>query len=126
MLFLLFYAVSVAVAVLGFGFVKHAMRDCTALRESILSSKGSSSSPYPAKNKNFVITGGNSGLGFHTALVLAKIGGKVVLACRSLSRCRDARDLILKEVRWDMNVQLLCCVVLCCVVLCCVVCMLSM
>jgi hypothetical protein len=35
------------------------------------------------KDRVFFITGANSGIGFHSALVLAKFGATVVLACRS-------------------------------------------
>ncbi|MFT6273664.1 MAG: NADP-dependent 3-hydroxy acid dehydrogenase YdfG, partial [Dinoroseobacter sp.] len=35
------------------------------------------------KGKLYVITGGNSGIGFEAAKHLGKAGGDVVLACRS-------------------------------------------
>ncbi|MDD2195831.1 MAG: oxidoreductase [Bacteroidales bacterium] len=44
-----------------------------------------------------VITGGNSGLGFETAKVIAKKGANLVLACRSESRGEAARIKILEE-----------------------------
>jgi NAD(P)-dependent dehydrogenase (short-subunit alcohol dehydrogenase family) len=47
--------------------------------------------------KNIVITGGNSGLGFETALSLAKARGNIILACRSMSRCETAKQVILTE-----------------------------
>jgi NAD(P)-dependent dehydrogenase (short-subunit alcohol dehydrogenase family) len=37
-----------------------------------------------------VVTGANTGIGFETALVLARRGAQVVLACRSAERARDA------------------------------------
>jgi NADP-dependent 3-hydroxy acid dehydrogenase YdfG len=36
--------------------------------------------------KTFIITGGNSGLGYYTALFLAKTGATVVIACRNKDR----------------------------------------
>lgn len=39
-----------------------------------------------------VVTGANSGLGYHTALQLARHGASVVLACRSAERGRAALD----------------------------------
>src|SRR5271155_1576997 len=41
-----------------------------------------------------VVTGANSGLGFHTALQLALHGAQVVLACRNAARGEDAAQTI--------------------------------
>ncbi|WP_067823074.1 oxidoreductase [Actinomadura kijaniata] len=41
-----------------------------------------------------IVTGANSGLGYHTALGLARRGASVVLACRSAERGRAALDRI--------------------------------
>lgn len=41
-----------------------------------------------------IVTGANSGLGYHTALELARHGAAVVLACRSAERGRAALDRI--------------------------------
>jgi NAD(P)-dependent dehydrogenase (short-subunit alcohol dehydrogenase family) len=35
-----------------------------------------------------------SGLGFHTALILSKAGGNVILTCRSQSKCEEAKESI--------------------------------
>lgn len=41
-----------------------------------------------------VVTGGNSGIGFEAALVLAERGAHVVLACRDASKAKEARGTI--------------------------------
>jgi len=41
-----------------------------------------------------LITGANSGIGYETALALARLGASVTLACRNPSRCKDAADKI--------------------------------
>lgn len=45
-----------------------------------------------------VVTGGNSGLGFETALALAQHGATVVIACRDRGRCRAAEERIRRSV----------------------------
>ena len=40
--------------------------------------------------RTFVVTGGNSGIGFEAALALAEKKAHVVLACRSLERASEA------------------------------------
>ena len=47
--------------------------------------------------KRALITGGNSGIGFETALELAKQGYEIVLPARSLEKAEDAKGRILKE-----------------------------
>jgi NAD(P)-dependent dehydrogenase (short-subunit alcohol dehydrogenase family) len=48
--------------------------------------------------RTFVVTGANSGLGFQTALELARHGADVVLAVRNLDKGRDAEHRIRAEV----------------------------
>ena len=70
----------------GYFAVKHAMAPC----------KNFELPAALAQGKVVVITGANSGLGFGTAELLAQRGAKVVLACRSLSRCEEAKLAIVK------------------------------
>jgi NAD(P)-dependent dehydrogenase (short-subunit alcohol dehydrogenase family) len=49
--------------------------------------------------RTFVITGGNSGLGYETALALVRKGGRVVLACRNLGKAGVAVDSLRAERR---------------------------
>lgn len=44
--------------------------------------------------KTVIITGANSGIGFHTAEMVARKGGHVVLACRSKEKALDAINKI--------------------------------
>lgn len=45
-----------------------------------------------------IVTGANSGLGYWTALHLARRGAEVVMACRSAPRAQEARDRLLKAM----------------------------
>lgn len=55
------------------------------------------------KGKLAVITGGNSGIGYETALHLARNGAHVVLACRSAERGREAETTIRETLAADSN-----------------------
>jgi NAD(P)-dependent dehydrogenase (short-subunit alcohol dehydrogenase family) len=48
--------------------------------------------------RTVVVTGANSGLGFHTSLELARNGAHVVMACRNLDKGRAALDRLWEEV----------------------------
>ncbi len=48
------------------------------------------------KDKTYIVTGGNSGIGYVTAEQLAKQGAKVIIGCRRISEGEKARLSILK------------------------------
>jgi NAD(P)-dependent dehydrogenase (short-subunit alcohol dehydrogenase family) len=50
------------------------------------------------KGKIVIVTGANAGLGYETALALAKKEATVIMACRNLRKAEIARESILKEV----------------------------
>ncbi|HYT01162.1 MAG TPA: SDR family oxidoreductase [Thermoplasmata archaeon] len=54
-------------------------------------------SPPPMANRVWIVTGANSGIGKATALGLARLGGTVVMACRSPTRGEAARAEIVRE-----------------------------
>lgn len=54
--------------------------------------------------KIVIITGGNSGIGYHTALELARKGATVVIACRSVAKGFEAQRQIQREAP-DADVQ---------------------
>jgi NAD(P)-dependent dehydrogenase (short-subunit alcohol dehydrogenase family) len=49
------------------------------------------------KGKTILITGANSGIGFYTALGLAKVGADVIIVGRNQEKIDAAIDLIKKE-----------------------------
>ena len=50
------------------------------------------------KGKIAIVTGANAGLGYETALALAKLDTKVIMACRNTSKAEKARKAILEQV----------------------------
>jgi NAD(P)-dependent dehydrogenase (short-subunit alcohol dehydrogenase family) len=54
--------------------------------------------------KVYVITGGNSGIGFEAAKHLGKVGADVVLACRSLAKAEEAAMELRTHVRGKVGV----------------------
>ncbi|MGS0971727.1 MAG: oxidoreductase [Candidatus Izemoplasmataceae bacterium] len=49
------------------------------------------------KGKNIIITGANSGIGFEAANILAKKEAHIIMACRDLSRAKEAKQAIISE-----------------------------
>lgn len=49
------------------------------------------------KDKIYIITGANTGLGYETTKALIKRQATVILACRNAEKCKEAIDLIRKE-----------------------------
>jgi len=47
----------------------------------------------------FIITGSNTGLGYETAKEIARMGGTVVMACRSVDKAEAAKQLILADTK---------------------------
>jgi NAD(P)-dependent dehydrogenase (short-subunit alcohol dehydrogenase family) len=50
------------------------------------------------KGRLFIVTGANTGLGYENALSLAHLGGKVIMACRNLTKANAAKAKIESSV----------------------------
>lgn len=84
--FLLYLSGGVAFVFIAFtGFVKFATYECKSF--SIDDQSG----------KVVLITGANSGIGLYTSLYLAKHGAKIIMGCRSLLKCEEAKARILLD-----------------------------
>ncbi|XP_064081209.1 retinol dehydrogenase 13-like [Macrobrachium nipponense] len=55
--------------------------------------------------KTVIVTGANTGIGKETAREMAKRGAKVILACRDMDKCAEAR----KDIAWDTQNKLVRC-----------------
>ncbi len=51
----------------------------------------------PQQGRIAVVTGANSGLGYHTSRALALNGALVIMACRNVQKGEEARQQILKD-----------------------------
>jgi NAD(P)-dependent dehydrogenase (short-subunit alcohol dehydrogenase family) len=58
--------------------------------------------PIDLSGKHALVTGGSEGIGFHTALNLAKMGCAVTIASRSEQKCKDAVESLKKLSNNDL------------------------
>ncbi|XP_061170054.1 retinol dehydrogenase 11-like [Saccostrea echinata] len=58
--------------------------------------KGKCNSKKTLEGKTIVITGANTGIGFETALDLAKRNGRIILACRNAQKGEEAKNKIVQ------------------------------
>ena len=62
--------------------------------------------PSDLTNKTFLITGGNSGIGFELAKIIASLNGKLILTVRNMARGEEAKKA-LKEINRKADITLL-------------------
>ena len=53
--------------------------------------------------KNYLITGGNSGIGFEAAKMLGKAGANIGIACRSTKKGQEALKKLASSVKGDLS-----------------------
>jgi len=58
-------------------------------------------------NKTIIVTGGNSGLGYEDVKAFASKGAKVIMACRSLERGKEAANRIKEELSQEVDIQVM-------------------
>jgi NAD(P)-dependent dehydrogenase (short-subunit alcohol dehydrogenase family) len=58
------------------------------------------------QGKTVVVTGGNSGIGFETAVALASLGARVLITARNADKGRAALAAIAQRVGGDSRAQL--------------------
>lgn len=80
--------------------VRTVLGTCTIIKSiTILGMKTFKIEQVPSqKGRIAIVTGANSGLGYETALALARKDIHVVMACRSSQRAQEAHDKILQQV----------------------------
>ena len=81
------WAVTAAVVVWWQRFVASGWYTLTVLSRPFLASKEAAK---PLAGKLFVVTGANSGIGFETAVQIARLGANVVITCRSDAKSQEA------------------------------------
>jgi NAD(P)-dependent dehydrogenase (short-subunit alcohol dehydrogenase family) len=68
-----------------------------ARSETVMPARWAAADIPDQRGRTALVTGANSGIGFHTALELARHGAAVLLACRNVGRGRAARSAILQQ-----------------------------
>ncbi|CAK9304985.1 unnamed protein product [Gordionus sp. m RMFG-2023] len=56
------------------------------------------------RGRTVIVTGANSGIGRSAALQLAKLGARVVLACRNMDKANEARVEMIQEIKKELLV----------------------
>ena len=64
-----------------------------AFKIYLVATLGICKSTNTISGKTVIITGANTGIGYETALDLAKRGGKIILACRNLEKANKAKGI---------------------------------
>uniref|UniRef100_A0A336MN15 CSON004153 protein n=1 Tax=Culicoides sonorensis TaxID=179676 RepID=A0A336MN15_CULSO len=73
--------------------------EASAKLVQLLKQRISSSFQRRMDGKTVIITGANGGIGKETAKFLAKLGARVIMACRNLDAANSVRDEIIKETQ---------------------------
>ncbi|NNL75159.1 MAG: SDR family NAD(P)-dependent oxidoreductase, partial [Desulfobacterales bacterium] len=55
------------------------------------------------KGKNYLITGGNSGIGYEAAKMLGSEGANIIIACRNTKKGQTALRKLAKYVKGDLS-----------------------
>ncbi len=70
----------------------------TELGKGLISKSVAEGGRYDLEGRVALVTGANSGIGYGTTKLMASYGATVVMACRSMSKCNEAKTAIEREL----------------------------
>lgn len=68
-----------------------------------MGASSSNATPALPSSRTVIVTGGNTGIGYETAKAIARMGARVIIACRSEERAKEVPAIKLEVIFLPAN-----------------------